>query len=155
MTVRIGLLADHPQLLVPLTAAYESEWPDWYGVHGDARTDLAERSRHAGLPIAFVAFEQDLAIGTIAIAQHSIRSHIHLSPWIIGFWVEPSHRNRGIGTDLLGVACCHAGREGISRLYAGTATASSLFVRENWSVIDTATTDLGENITVFSKTLRG
>jgi hypothetical protein len=65
MNVRIGLLADHPELLASLAAAYEREWPDWYGVHGDAMTDLRERSRRTGLPVGFAAFERDSVVGAV------------------------------------------------------------------------------------------
>jgi GNAT superfamily N-acetyltransferase len=153
MSVRIGLLADHPEALAPLAAAYEHWSPEWYGVHGDAMTDLHERSRRTGLPVGLVAFDLDAVVGALAIAEKSARSHPHLSPWIVGFWVTPSSRNRGIGGQLLTAACNHASGQGIATLYAATAPASSLFVREGWALIDTGTTDLGEKIDIFSKRL--
>ena len=153
MSIRIGLLADHPQALVPLAVAYEREWPHWYCAHGDALADLQDRYRHAGLPVGIVAFAQDIPVGTVGIAQQSVRSHSHLSPWIVGFWVEPSRRNRGIGSELLTAACIHAVGQGIARLYAATAAASSLFVRDGWTMMDTGTTELGDPVTIFSKTL--
>ncbi len=153
MSVRIALLADHPELLAPLATAYEREWPEWYGVHGNAMADLQARYRRTALPLGLVALEQDIAVGTVAIAIESVRSHRHVSPWIIGFWVESSRRNRGIGSKLLTAACNHASGQGIARLYAGTAAASSLFARDGWAVIDTGTAELGETITILSKTL--
>jgi predicted N-acetyltransferase YhbS len=153
MNVRIGLLADHPQHLVPLVAAYEREWPDWYGIHGDAMTDLRDRSRRTGLPVGFVAFEHDTVVGAVAIAEQSVQSHRHLSPWIVGFWVESSRRNSGIGGQLLSAACDHATGQNIATLYAATATASTLFVREGWSMIDKGSTDRGYGVNIFAKTL--
>jgi GNAT superfamily N-acetyltransferase len=153
MNVRIGLLADHPEQLAPLAAAYEREWPDWYGVHGDAMTDLSERSRRTALPVGFVAFEHDTVVGAVAIAEQSVRSHRHLSPWIVGLWVESSRRNRGIGAQLLAAACDHAKGQGIATLYAATAAASTLFVREGWSMIDKGSTDRGYGVNIFAKTL--
>jgi GNAT superfamily N-acetyltransferase len=153
VSVRIALLADHPDLLVPLARAYERESPEWYGVHGDAMADLRERSRRTGLPLGLVALEGDTVVGALAIAQKSARSHPHLSPWIVAFWVEPSRRNRGIGGQLLASSCSHARQQGISRLYAATAAASSLFAREGWTVIDQGATDLGTKVNIFSKTL--
>jgi len=155
MSVRIGLLADHPEHLDPLVAAYEREWREWYSVHGDAMADLRERSRRDGLPIGFVALEQDSVVGAVAIAKQSVRSHRHLSPWIVGFWVERSRRNRGIGAQLLSAACDHARAQGIAMLYAATAHASNLFVREGWSMIDKGSTDRGDGVDIFAKTLAG
>lgn len=152
-SVRIGLLADHPEMRAPLAAAYERQWPEWYGVHGDAITDLRERSRREGLPVGLVAFEGDTVVGTLAITERSVSSHAHLSPWIVGFWVEASRRNRRIGAQLLAAACDHAHQEDIARLYAATAAAAGLFAREGWSAIDSGTSDLGAKTTIFSKTL--
>ena len=151
IVVRVELLADHPETLAPLAAAYEREWPEWYGVHGDALTDLRERSRRTGFPVGLVAVEGDLPIGALAIAEKSVPSHLHLSPWIIGLWVEPSRRNRGIGAQLLSAACGHMREQNVARLNTASAAASRLFTREGWSVIDTGTTDLGAKVNIFSK----
>jgi GNAT superfamily N-acetyltransferase len=153
VSVRIGLLADHTEVLEPLAAAYERESPEWYGVHGDALADLRERSRRTGLPAGLVALEGDTVVGALAIAGRSARSHPHLSPWIVGFWVEPSRRRRGIGGQLLAAACAYAHREGMAHLFASTDAASSLFARHGWTVIDAGTTELGTKTNIFSKAL--
>jgi N-acetylglutamate synthase-like GNAT family acetyltransferase len=100
-----------------------------------------------------VAFEHDTVVGAVAIAEQSVRSHRHLSPWIVGLWVESSRRNRGIGAQLLAAACDHAKGQGIATLYAATAAASTLFVREGWSMIDKGSTDRGYGVNIFAKTL--
>jgi len=151
MSVRIGLLADHPNVLLSLAAALAREWPEWYGVHGDAVSDLRDRSRRSGFPLGLVAIDGDAAIGALTIAEKSVPSHPHLSPWLIGFWVESSRRNRGVGAQLLAASCRHARQQNIDPLYVASADASSLFVREGWSVIDTGTTDLGATVNIFSK----
>ena len=151
--IRTVLLAEHPNALVPLAAAYQREWPEWYGAHSDALADLRERSRRVGLPKGFVALEDRLPIGAIAIAEKSVSSHAHLSPWIVGFWVEPAHRNRGVGARLLVEACSHAHGQGLHRLYAATAGASRLFMRTGWRAVDTGASGRGGSITVFCKNL--
>lgn len=151
MSVRIGLLADHPEALLPLAAAFASEWPEWYGVHGNAVSDLRERARRTGLPVGLVAVDGNAAIGALTIAEKSVPSHPHLSPWLIGFWVESSRRNGGIGAQLLTASCRHARQQNINALYVASAAASRLFTREGWSVIDTGTTDLGATVNIFSK----
>jgi N-acetylglutamate synthase-like GNAT family acetyltransferase len=74
-----------------------------------------------------------------------------LSPWLVGFWVEASRRNRSIGAQLLAAACAHARGDGIACIYAATTDSSNLFTREGWSAIDTAASDLGVKTTVFRK----
>jgi len=151
MSVRIGLLADHPEVLLPLASAFACEWPEWYGVHGDAVSDLRDRSRRSGFPLGLVALDAGKAIGALTIAEKSVPSHPHLSPWLIGFWVESSRRNRGIGAQLLTASCRHAREQNIDSLFAASAAASRLFAREGWLVIDTGTTDLGATVKIFSK----
>jgi GNAT superfamily N-acetyltransferase len=154
VNIHIGLLADHPNTLAPLAAAYRREWPEWYGQRGDAMTDLRERSRRTGLPIGFVALEDDAVIGALAIAERSVPSHRQLSPRVVGFWVESSRRNRGIGARLLAAACSHARTEGIVCLYAATTKAVTLFMREEWDVIGDGTSDLGMQTTLLSMRMR-
>ena len=153
MTLGVTLLVDHPDLLEPLTAAYQREWPEWYGKRGDAMHDLRERARTTGLPIGWAAVERGEAIGTVAIAETSIRSHMHLSPWIVGFWVKPSRRNQGIGARLLEAACVHARHARMGCLYAATAQATTLFIREGWSLIGVGGSDLGGETKILQKHL--
>ncbi len=150
MTVRIALLADHPEVLAELAAALKQEWPQWYGEHGDAAADLNERSRYGGLPLGLVALEEGRAIGTLAIADRATPSHSHLTPWIVGFWVDASRRNRGIGARLLKAACAQAWTAGFEQLYVATATASRFFLREGWHRIDVGTTEGGGKVEIFS-----
>src|SRR6266567_4066108 len=132
MKIAVALLADHPEFIDDLCLSYVREWPQWYEVHGDARSDLKERARAKGLPIGLIALENGCAVGTLAIAERGTPSHEHLSPWIVGLWVAPSQRRRGIGAELLKGACDHARRTGTAALYASTNTASALFAREGW-----------------------
>ena len=149
MNVSIALLADHPEFIPELAATFEREWSGWYGVHGDATADLHARARRAGFPIGLIAIENGHAIGTVTIAEHSAPSHPHLSPWLIGFFVEPEQRNQGIGSQLLKAAAAHAREEGFTRLYTSTATAARLFAREGWTKLDVGRSEGGEEVEIF------
>lgn len=152
MSVRIALLADHPELLADLAASYEREWPQWYGVHGDATTDLRERCRHTGLPICLIALDEGKVIGALALAANAISVRPELTPCVIGFWVEAVRRNRGIGSLLLKAACEHARASSVARLYTCTETVPRLFVREGWVEIDAAMHE-GKLQHIFEKAL--
>ena len=154
MSVRVALLADHPELLADLAASYQREWPHWYGVRADAASDLKERARRSGLPICLIAVEESQPIGALALAEHAISAHPDLTPCVIGFWVEPARRNCGIGALLLKGAGDHARSVGFPEIYTCTNSASRLFVREGWSKIDIGRTQGGEEVEVFALALR-
>jgi len=143
MSVRVALLADHPELLADLAASYEWEWPHWYGIHADATADLTERARRTGLPICLIAVEQSRVVGALALAENAISTHPDLTPCVIGFWVERTRRKRGMGALLLQGAADHARAVGFPRLYTCTDTASRLFVREGWLKVDVGRTKGG------------
>jgi GNAT superfamily N-acetyltransferase len=152
VSVHVALLADHPEVLASLAAAYQREWPKWYGVHGDAMKDLTERSRHGGLPIGFVALEEQSPVGAVALADAPLAGVGPALPSVIGFWVDPARRRHGIGSRLLMAACEHARAQGIGRLYAATVVASAVFIREGWTMVDSAD-EPGVKTFIFSKTL--
>ena len=138
--MQIVRLADRSDLLPALARGYEAEWPDWYGPEGpgNVTADLSERLQTDGLPIGLVAVEDNAPVGAVALAERSIASHAHLSPWLIGLWVEPRYRGRGFGGRLVRAAVDTARELGVARLHAATATAASLFERGGWTLIDTA-----------------
>lgn len=135
--MEIVRLVDRPDLLPQLARGYRAEWPVWYGPRGraDAEADLTQRLRSDGLPLGLVAVDGETAVGAVALAERSIDSHAHLAPWLIGLWVAPDRRGNGLGALLIRAAADEAGRQGVQRLYAGTATAVSLFEREGWTMI--------------------
>ena len=153
MSIRVALLADHPEVLPTLAAALKQEWPERYGEDADAIADLEERSRSTGVPLGIVAMDQKRAVGTLAISARATPSHSHLKPWIIGFWVEPTRRNRGIGARLLRAACAKAWTDGFEHLYVAATASSSLFLREGWHKIDIGTTDAGTTVNIFAMRL--
>jgi GNAT superfamily N-acetyltransferase len=153
MSLRIALLAGHPELLAGLAASYEREWPHWYGLRAEAASDLKERSRRSGLPICLIAMEEEQAVGALALAENAISTHPDLSPCVIGLWLEAARRRRGIGAQLLKAASAHARDAGFDGLYSATSVACGLFVREGWSKIDTGTTYGGEQVSIFALTL--
>jgi GNAT superfamily N-acetyltransferase len=133
--VELALLADHIDAIPVLAAGYEAEWGFWYGPAGraDATTDLVARAQREGMPLGLVALDRDIAIGAAALAENAIAFRPELSPVLIGLWVSPSHRGRGVATAILACARSHARRLGFAQLYATTTNVPEFFRRAGWS----------------------
>lgn len=151
--VSIQPLHLHSGYVEPLARGYEAAWPDWYGAGGpgDAGADLLARARKQ-IPFGLVAISGDRPIGAAAITESSIASHQHLTPWLVGLWVDAAHRRHGVGGLLVSAARCAALSLGANRLFAATATAGSLFVRDGWLVVDHVPADAG-GLSVFAANL--
>jgi predicted N-acetyltransferase YhbS len=149
----MALLSDHLELLDDLARALEREWPRWYGVRGDAMTDLRERARRHGLPLGFVAMDDETVVGTVGLAEQGTASHPELSPWVIGLWVEPARRRKGIGGKLIETACAQARAQSYVNAYTSTVDSARLFERLGWRKIDVGTTFGGDTVEIFKKVL--
>ena len=128
-----------PALQGEVSAWLLSEWPDWYGDTGpgDLAGDVAAFARSESLlPVGFVVFEADRAVGFAALKQTSIPGQEHLSPWAAAAFVVPAHRGRGIGAFLLRALVEHAKAIGFDPVYCGTSTAVSLLQREGWHPVE-------------------
>ncbi|WP_240232323.1 GNAT family N-acetyltransferase [Devosia lacusdianchii] len=137
MTISTALLIDHKDAIEPLSALFESEWPDWYNARGaSARTDLSERMRRDGLPLGIVALQDGVVVGTCALTASSGGLVTERSPWVGGLVVMPQVRRRGVAKALLGRAKAEALRLGHRRLYALTADAVHLFEQQGWTAAD-------------------
>jgi predicted N-acetyltransferase YhbS len=135
MAVATHLLIERPDVVEPLVGLLETEWPDWYNWRGaSARAELSERIRRDGLPLGIVAFEGGELAGTCALTASSGGLVTERSPWLGGLVVMPQMRRRGIAAALLGRARAEARRLGHTRIYALTARANTLFIREDWSL---------------------
>ena len=145
-------LRAHAALCPFFVAAFEAEWPSWYGPHGPghAGDDLAAFANPEGvLPVGLVALAPDgQPVGVAALKAESIPSHAHLLPWAAAGYVAPSWRRRGVGTLLLRGLLKEAARLGHQAVYCATATSASLLRREGWQLIDRVDHD-GHGLEVF------
>lgn len=127
------LLADRPDLIGALAAAYEDEWPGWYGQPGNsAQADLAARLRRDELPLCLIAVEAGRAVGACALKTDGGPIETDLLPWLGALWVDPTFRRRGIATKLIERALVEAARLGFAQLHASTHEAMPLFHALGW-----------------------
>ena len=137
-SLKIELLADHPEAIPRLRALFEREWAPYYGPDGpsDAERDLRESCRKRELLVALVAIFEGTVCGTVSLKRASVTTHPHLTPWLAALLVAPEYRRRGIGDRLIAAVGETARRLGYDCLYTGTDTAESLVVRRGWAFLD-------------------
>ena len=153
-SVKIELLATHPETLPQLKDWFETEWPEYYGADGpgDAQYDLQSFAHRDRLPIGVVAFRDGVPCGVAALKADSIASHSHLSPWAAAGLVKPSERGKGIGAQLIEALETEARNLGFPWIYCGTSTASSLLERCGWELMENIIHE-GHELAIYRKAL--
>ena len=138
--MQIEPLVDHLDL-VPTIAAWH--WQEWgpTAMEGDA-TRRAEKLRirlhRDRVPVMYVALDTNdgrVPLGTSALVESDMDTHLELSPWLANVYVTPPARGRGIARALVQHAMNQAAALRLSRLYLYTHTARGLYEKLGWYVI--------------------
>jgi len=152
--VSIAYLADYPQFLPTVANWVYTEW----GHHnplltlqdfeGTFRTHLAR----GAIPLTVIALLDDLPAGTASIRVEDMDIHPELSPWLAAVYVPTDHRNKGIGSKLVGAIENIARSLGIGRLYLWTPDKEHFYSQLNWSVIERPV-HLHQKVVLMAKTI--
>ncbi|WP_315834604.1 GNAT family N-acetyltransferase [Bradyrhizobium prioriisuperbiae] len=129
-------------------------WTAWWKRHGVSRDTIVARLREnlepQPIPLALVAHEDDVFVGTVSLIASDIDERPNYTPWVAAAWVEPDHRGRRVGAALVGAAAAKGFELGWERLYLCAAEVRrSYYERLGWSPIEEGVGDL--RLTVFSK----
>jgi predicted N-acetyltransferase YhbS len=131
----ISYLKDRPDLAAQLFPGLLNHWR--YVVPDDTAEARAARFRahesHDSLPIAWIAHDGDVALGTSALRLHDHPDRKDLSPWLGGMYVEPHVRRSGIGASLTRVVERKAVELGYSRLYLFTHGQEHFYSGLGWT----------------------
>jgi predicted N-acetyltransferase YhbS len=136
--MRISYLADRPELATQLIPGLLEHW-SYVLPHQTATNRAAKFAAHMNhdrLPIAWVAHEGDLALGTAALRKDDLEGREDLGPWLGGVYVEPAHRGRGVAAELCRVVEAKAYAQGVPRLYLFTHGQESLYGRLGWTTLE-------------------
>lgn len=153
----IVYLADAPELIPALAAAFAVEWEPYYGAAGpgDATKILTESCNRDRLPLAVAATVDGEVVGTAALKERSMASHPHLRPWLAAIWVDSGHRSAGIGGALVARIEEEAKRLGFTQIHCGSEPESKMLLRRGWQVIDGGAPTLRDPVAIFRKELAG
>ena len=132
--MQIDLLADRPaDIDVLVSPMFEY----WRRVPTDDTLE-ARRGRLQGhlnrthLPMAWVAHDKGVVLGTAALRVTDLPGFDHLTPWLGGVFVLPEHQSRGIGAALCRHVESCAAQMGHAQLYLFTLDRQSLYKRLGW-----------------------
>lgn len=139
--VRIGLLADHRELI---PGVGRIRWQEWGRV--PQRTELAWwvdvtalESGRDKLPVTFVAIDAGgAAAGAVGLGRFDPDERRDRSPWVLGMVVRPDFRGRGVGRLLLRALSGWAGQRGFRQLWVATGDPATGFYEAcGWTPTDT------------------
>lgn len=155
--VTVRALREHPEHCAFFAAAFEAEWPTWYGPGGpgDAMADLLSFANGQGaIPVGVVALERNgEPIGVAALKATSVPSHSHLTPWAAAGYVAPAWRRQGVGALLLEALLREAARLGHATVFCATSTSASLLERQGWHLLESVRHE-GHALQVFRSSSR-
>ena len=148
--MKIDYLADHPAFIPALSRWFLREWRDFYGdrTWEDVAETFRRRLNRSALPLALVASEGGLPLGTISLLEESLGTHKHLTPWLGGLYVREGERRRGIGTRLIEAGVGEAGRLGAGQLFVGIRRAEEYYSGLRWEAVE-RTSLYGEGMTIM------
>ena len=150
--MNISYLKDRPELVAQLIPGLLDHWR--YVVPDDTGEARAARFRthenHDAFPIAWVAHDDNIALGTSALRVHDHPDRKDLSPWLGGMYVEPHARRRGIGAALVRVVEQKAVELNVPRLHLFTHGQERFYTGLGWNYLE-PTTWRGLNCTIMWK----
>ena len=157
LSVTVELLADRPDLLVPLARI---RWREWRAHAGreDLQWWIDTTTRETGrgvLPVTFVAAdpagEAVGGVGLIAVEHPEHPGLAERGPWVVGTIVRPDLRGHGIGTALLTALTQWAAGAGIDRLWVATGgQAVDFYRRGGFDPVEVVTLPDGDQPDILS-----
>lgn len=140
MSIKISTLRNHVETIPTLaTLLHESICKIW------SPTDSIEEIQswfndwtNDHIPLAFVALDANKPVGMCSLQLNDgIRPD--LKPWLGDLCVDPSYRNKGIGSKLIEIASERVKSQGYGNLYLFTPDmkAVTYYKKRGWQSIDT------------------
>lgn len=136
--MKIVPLADHMTYIDEIAQLHQAEW-----AHMDRsltlerrRKALTEAAGQESIPSIYIAVDNYELIGSAAIVEQDLDTHLELGPWISAVFVKEHWRTQGIATKLIERCENEAKKSGAKRLYLSTELASGLYEKLGWHTIE-------------------
>ncbi|NJN44764.1 MAG: GNAT family N-acetyltransferase [Anaerolineae bacterium] len=137
--IKIDFLVDHLDSIPTLTKWFRAQWSDYYADWSEEKMeqDFLEDASYDRLPIRLVAFDSDELAGTIILRESGSEALPESQPELGGLYVVASHRDRGIGTELVRAGMKLALELEHETIYATTVNAAGILERLGWDFVKT------------------
>lgn len=139
MPIRIEYLADHPECIPALAAWFYEQWGWFLPLESSAETIAIKFRTHINRdapPIALVALDGTELLGTASLRVHDMDILADLSPWLGGVYVAQSHRQKGIGRQLVSAVEQKALELGYRSIYLFTTDKAPMYSKLGWKVLN-------------------
>lgn len=141
--MEIVRLIDHPQLIPEVTNHLWGEWSRLEQAWGvKTKEELALNLTSQGqksLPITFVGLIGGELVGTVSAVEDDMKGLAHsYAPWLSTLYVVPSHRRKGIATELLAYGKKYLRDLGYTEAYlwAEKPQWEAVYTQLGWSTVE-------------------
>ena len=131
-------LSEHPEHIPLLATWHQAEWGHLNpGSTAHARAErLRLHGAQPGIPMTFIAIEDNVLLGSASLVANDLTTHPHLSPFLASVYVAPAYRRHGIASALVRHAVLAAGQFGITTAYLITPDQQRLYARLGWTEVE-------------------
>ena len=144
-------ISERPEFIPQLASWFHTEW----GFYNPKRTieirckELEARNNQRILPTTMVSTMGDELLATYSLDISDLPIRPHLSPWLASVYVNPQHRNKGLGTLLVKKSLEHAKALGFDTLYLFTSNRAHWYGSMGWQFMEEAEYPPKEVITIM------
>lgn len=131
-------LSEHPEHIPLLATWHQAEWGHLNpGSTAHARAErLRLHGAQPGIPVTFIAIEDNVLLGSASLVANDLTTHPHLSPFLASVYVAPAYRRHGIASALVRHAVLAAEQFGITTAYLITPDQQRLYARLGWTEVE-------------------
>ncbi|MEJ1936694.1 GNAT family N-acetyltransferase, partial [Nostoc sp. NIES-2111] len=116
--VTVTDLRDRPEF-APVVA--DRVWRAWWKPKGYPLSFIegmvSQNLGNSPIPLALVAHNGTAFLGTASVIESDLDLRPQFTPWIAALWVDPSHRENGVGSALVRTGVEAARSRGATNVY--------------------------------------
>jgi len=138
--MEIKTLRSLPNYITTIANIYLQEWGWHFSKEWNIITldDMIKDINDNFLDTTYIALINNIFVGTIALLDADLKSHMHIKPWITCLYVEPNFRKQGIGKKLVDfilqkVPTCY--------MWCYNQKERDLYLKWNFTIIEEITYD--------------